>query len=337
MLTLGEVVRNQALVIVPILDPTVPGGPGVRPLTVTATDPHVQAHLVQGWLVLTGRPKLAVPDLSATPATLHVTVRAAGLHTQQVTVQVPAGTTLPFTAPPTLLAVPSIAITGRVSAAAFPHGPVPDAQVRFGGSTPDGVLAAARTPLALEHAVGTPVREAVFAVAATTTLAAPAAAGSTAVHLSAAAGVAAGSVLALGADRVLEHVVVGAVAGTSVTLRSALVRSWPAAAPVARVTVTFGAATSLARSTAAGDGVLVCAAAPTTDAVQIADTVLQRVEHRVLGCLTDSDGRWRLSGVRGVSALEMTVAATGFTTSGPNPRALDPRRDPNVFDTDLTV
>jgi hypothetical protein len=90
--------------------------------------------------------------------------------------------------------------------------------------------------------------------------------------------------------------------------------------------------TTLTRPAAAGDSVLIVATAISAAAVSVADPDPNRVEHRVTGCRSDSDGRWRLAGVRGVPAVTLTTSATGFVTAGPSDCPLDGLRDPNVID-----
>jgi hypothetical protein len=327
-----DILRGQALVIIAIIDPSAPSGPGPRSITVNSTDPHVRAHLVDRWLVLAGRPDLALPDLATTAATLHATVQAAGLPPQDVAVDIPAGSALPFDDPAIILDVPAIAITGTVTASVFPHSPIADAEIAVSGTVFDGTLIGLRTPLALPHAAGTQIVAATLTTAATTTLASVAAAGAAQLNLTAAVGVSAGSILAVGVDQTVEHVMAEAATATNVQLRTPLMRTWPAGSPVTRVTATSGASSPLARDAKTGDAVLVVTAALAADAVEVADSNPARAEYRATGCRTDVDGRWRLAGVRGVPAMSLTTSAGGFTTAGPTVYRLDGRHDPNVLD-----
>lgn len=333
----GDTFRSQALAVIELLDPTVPGGPGTAALVVTATDPHVRAHLVEGTLVLTGRPELAVPNLATTAAALHATVQRAGRPAQVVTVDVPAASALPFRAPPVRLDVAPIAVLGSVTAGAFPHAPIAGAAIAVAGTVPDGRVVAVRTAWVLPHPAGAVVRDVVLTTAAGTTTAAAVTGGASTLDLAAAAGVVAGSVLALGPVETAEHVVVDTMTGTRVTLRTPTARTWPVGTTVSRVTVAAGAATALSRDVRPGDGLLVTVGPTVAAAVEIADANPDRVEYRVTGALADADGRWRLAGVRGIPSLTLTVSAAGFVTTGPSDRRLDAGRDPNVLDTVLAV
>ncbi len=327
-----DTLRGQALVVIAIIDPSAPSGPGPRSITVNSTDPHVRAHMVDSWLVMAGRADLALRHLATTAATLHATVQAAGLLPQDVAIDIPAGSDLPFDGPAIILDVPAIAITGTVTASVFPHSPIADADIAVSGTVFDGAVMGLRTPLALPHAAGTPIVATTLATAASTTLASPVAAGAAQLNLTAAAGVLPGSILAVGVDQTVEHVVADAATAINVQLRTPLMRTWPAGSPVTRVTATSGASSSLARDARTGDAVLVVTAALAADAVEVADSNPARAEYRATGCRTDVDGRWRLAGVRGVPTISLTTSAAGFNTAGPTVYRLDGRHDPNILD-----
>ena len=157
-----------------VLDPTLPAGLGNRLVVAQANDPHVGAHITDDVVVLTGRPELALPRLTTADELLHVTLRTAGLPAQDVQVTVPMGSALPYNAPAVALAVPPVAVSGRVSQAVFPHAGIANAMVTVSGAAPAGQLVALRCPLGLAHAAGTVVRVNTLALVASTTLAEPA-------------------------------------------------------------------------------------------------------------------------------------------------------------------
>lgn len=335
----GDRLRTQALVLMPVLDPTLSAGLGNRLVVAQSNDPHVGAHITDGILVLTGRPELALPRLTTADELLHVTLRTAGLPAQDVPVTVPMGSALPYNAPAVALAVPPVAVSGRVIQAVFPHAGIADAMVTVSGAAPAGQLLALRCPLGLAHAVGNVVRVNALTTVAGTTLAAPAAVGDQTITVASAASITSGTVLGLGPAGRCEHIVADSVDPVSRTvfLRAPVVRSRP---PGAAVSVSSAGAssspTTLGTATRAGDGVIVTAGPISAQVVEVADAVPEHTEYRLTGVPTDADGYWRVDGVRAIAALQLTVGAAGFTTSGPTAYPLDFGRDPNVIDVELT-
>jgi hypothetical protein len=335
----GDRLRIQALVLMPVFDPTLPAGLGNRLVVAQPNDPHVGAHITDGIVVLTGRPELALPHLTTADELLHITLRTAGLPAQDVQVTVPMGSVLPYNAPAVALAVPPVAVSGRVSQAVFPHAGIADAMVTVSGAAPAGQLLALRCPLGLAHAAGTVVRVNTLATMASTTLVEPVAVGDQSVTVASTASITAGTVLGLGPVGTCEHIVVGSVDTVSriVFLRAPVVRSRP---PGAAVSVSSAGApsspTTLGAASLARDGVIVTAAAVSAQVVEVADAIPEHTEYRLVGVPADTDGYWRADGVRAIAALQLTVVAAGFTTSGPTTYPLDYGRDPNVIDVELT-
>jgi hypothetical protein len=335
----GDRLRVQALVLLPVLDPTLSAGIGNRLVAAQPKDPHVGAHITDSILVLTGRPELALPRLSTADELLHVTLRAAGLPAQDVQVTVPMGSALPYKAPAVALAVPPVVVSGRVSQAVFPHAGIANAMVTVSGAAPAGQLLALRCPLGLAHAVGTVVRVTTLAIVASTTLAEPAAVGDQTITVASTASITAGTVLGLGPVGTCEHIVVDSVEPVrqTVFLRAPVVRSRPPGAVVSVSSAGVPSSpTTLGATSLAGDGVIVTAAAVSAQVVEVADAVPDHTEYRLVGVPTDADGYWRVDGVRAIAALQLTVGAAGFTTSGPTAYPLDFSRDPNVIDVELT-
>lgn len=336
----GDALRTQALVLAALADPALSTGIGSRQARVEVLDPFLYAHVTREVIVLTGRPELALPTLATADAFVHLRIRATGLPPQDVTVRVPMGSALPYSAPDVLLTTPAIALAGRVTAAAFPHAAVPGAAVEVTGPVPGGNLLGLRSALARPHDEGTPVREVPLNLLVTTTLAEPAPAGTVGVFVTSTASISPGRVLGLGPVERLEHAVVASVdtASSLVQLNTPLVRTWPPGTSLAVSSI--GAAvnpTTLGRAALAGDAVLVTAAPSTAAFVEIADAVPADVEYRSTGVLGDADGYWRQDGVRGLPAVQLRVTHAGFQTAGPTSYPLDPARDPNVIDTELTV
>jgi hypothetical protein len=235
--------------------------------------------------------------------------------------------------------VPPVAVAGRVSQEAFPHAGIASAMVTISGSAPAGQLLGLRCPLGLAHAAGTTVRVNTLATVANTILAGPAAAGDQTVTVASTTSIAAGTVLGLGPVGTREHVVAASVDPVSRTvfLPVPVVRSRPPGTPVAVSSAgTSSSPTTLAAAAQERDGIIVIAGAVNASIVEIADSVPGRTEFRLVGVSADADGYWRVDGVRAVAVLQLTVAAAGFTTSGPTAYPLDCWRDPNVIDVELT-
>lgn len=321
--------RTDALAVVPLLDEWTQAAPTVvlaRSLTA-----QVFAHVTAGTLVLAGRPERALPHLATADAFVAVALTRPGYPEQRATVRIPLGSTLPYTAPPLPVASRTIALVGRVSAADFPHGPLIGAAVRFDG-TPARPLAATTVPVALRHDEGVTVQLRTVTNGATTTLAAPATAGDATLALASTSAMPTGRVLLLATG---EHVVVAATTGNLALLRAPLKTSPATGTPVTRLTLAAAGPTStLAREALPGDGVLPLAATLPTGVLEIVDG--PATEYRATGHVTDADGRWRLSGVRGITEIAITTAAAGFVTDGPTTVPLAPI-DPFVINTALKI
>jgi hypothetical protein len=336
----GDRLRSQALVLVPLLDPALPVGFGNRQIIALAADPHVRAHVTNDTLVLTGRPELALPHLATLPVTLIATLLIAGAPRQQVQIVVPMASALPYTASAAALNATMFAVTGRVSQAAYPHAGLAGASVAISGPATGGRLIGLRCPLAWTHGQGVTVRANALTTLTNTTLDAPAAAGDQAVTVASTASITPGRIIGLGPADTIEHVLVDSIdPGTRMVFLSAsLVRSRPSGGNVSVAGPgATSSSTTLGRPSSPGDAVLVTSAALVAPVLEIVDPTAGRVEYRARGLIADPGGYWRLDGVRGIGALELTVAATAYLTNGPTTYALDSWRDPNVIDVELTV
>lgn len=311
----GEEWRTSALVLVPLLDEWTQAAPSG--VTARALSPNTYAHVTAAHLVVTGLARLALPSLATAAADIVVELRRDRRPPVTVVLTIPMGTPLPYFAP--LVAVPSttVRLTGRVSAAAFPHAPVSGATVAITGV--GGALVTASVPLALDHPSGTTVRVRPLAAGAGTTLAAPITAGDTVLTLASTAGIAAGTLLAVGNDVLVTQAVTGPV----VLLRTPVAAS---AATGAAVTVqtpgAVGTAATLTRAVLPGDGVLLTTGALGGSAVEVVDGAA--TEYRRTTLTTDADGRWTLSGVRGIPEVNLAASAGGFLPYGPRVCPLAP-------------
>jgi len=328
-----ETWRTSALVIARLVDEWTQAPPPV--VSVRSLTPRAAAHVTEGYLVVTGLPEVAFPQLAASAQTVSVRVQRPGGPAETLDITVPAGTALPYRAPDQPVSSTTIALAGRVTDAVHPHAPIAGATLVFEGSA--AALAALTTPLAGGHDAGTAVQVRSLTADASTTLAAPAKAGNLALALGSTSGIASGRVLRLRAPGLGDdYVVVDTVLpGKLVTLTLPLRTTPDPTASVTRMNLgAAGASTTLRRSARPGDGVLLTQATLTDAVLEVVDGTA--TEYRATGLTADADGRWRLSGVRGVSDIVLTVAAAGYQTSGPTAYPLAPV-DPTVVNTALST
>lgn len=309
----GDPWRTQALALLPLIDEWTLEAPS-PPTTARSLTPAVGAHVTRGTLVFTGLPERACPDIALSPVTFSARLTRPGRPDESIAVTIPAGAQLPHRAPPAAVASVTIAVTGRVTAAAFPHGPVPGANLTFTGD-----VIALSVPLSAHHPAAAAVRGRTLVAGAGTTLASAATGGTSTLEPVSTAGVAPGDVLLTASG---EFVVVDG-ASAVLTLRAPLHASVPAGSGLTRMTPTgIGATTTLARAAIPGDGLLPTTGPLTSPVVEIVDGA--RTEYRATGLIADPDGRWRLSGVRGAPDLRITTSAAGFITDGPRTHPLAP-------------
>ena len=327
----GDRLRTQALVVLPLVDEWT----GAAPEQVRATSraPWVDAHVTDGFLVLTGVPDRAMPHLATAAQTLVVRIERPGRGRYDVELVVPLGSALPWRGPDLALDSTRVAVAGRVREEDFPHPAVPNATLDVQGVGSQR-LVALRTPLAFAHDPGITVRRRNLTQTGTATAAA-ATAGGMRVVVTPTTGIGSGTVLAIGLPEREEHVAAtGLEPGNVVVLKVPLVRTVVDGAPVRRFTAGgVSGATTLTRAARPGDGVVVTAAASTADVLEVNDGA--RTELRSTGLRSDAAGGWRLDGVRGISRISLTVSAAGLTTVGPVVHPLSGTSDPNVLDIDL--
>jgi hypothetical protein len=320
----------DALVVSLIVDAA-----SLEPRVVTAATvdlPHASAFIATGsYLVVSGRPDLAMPNLATTAYSVPVELEFPDRAPLDVTFTVPAGQVLPYETPAgTPVELPAVTLTGTVTEAAYPYTPIPGASVALTAPSPPPAFAAVTTPVALARAAGTGV------TGVTTAAAAPATAlqeaitlGDSAVTVLDSTGFAAGGAVALGSPTDAEHGLVTAVDAATdvVTLAAPVRRSRPAAAAAQALSyATPGPATTLARDVEAGDGVLELTAELTTPLARLDGA---SPELRGLGAITDPNGRWRIDGVRAIGTVALTISAAGYTTAGPTNQDIDYGGGPN--------
>lgn len=336
--------REQTLDAVLVIVPLVRAATGqplparaAQPLASTA-HPHARARIASGgFLVVAGRPDLALRPAPAPSTTITVDLAVPGETLISRDFSVLTGASLPVHEPAWELDDPVRTVTGSVRRRAFPFPAVPSATVAAGTGVAGTPFALAlRTPLALDHPAGLTVRECTLAAGPGSTLAEPVAAGALSVVLAGAAGIGAGAVLQFGADPIREHVVVQGPgsAPDELLLRTPVVHSAPAGAAVTSWTSALtGPSPLLDRAARVGDGVLLLDSLPASlaaaGAVQLDDGTASEI--RAPHALSDSAGHFRVPGVRNLAALQLT--ATGPAGTGPAvTTAIDPGGGPVIAD-----
>jgi hypothetical protein len=316
-----------ALVIAPLLDEwtqTAPGGVTSRALT-----PRAYARVAGTHLVVSGLADQVLAGLAAGPVDVVVELRRRGHLPQRVTITVPMGSVLPYEAPAVVVSSTSICLAGRVTANAFPHGPVAGATVAVTGVGP--ALVTLSVPLAIAHPAATGIRLRALTPGAATALSAPIRGGASAIRVLSTAGIGSGTLLAIGED----VVVADGTSGPIVRLRTPVAASAVDGATVTiQVPGAIGAGATFTRDAIAGDGLLPVSGALIGPAVEIVDGA--STEFRRTQIVADADGRWRIAGVRGIPEVEVTTGAPGFLTDGPRLTPLAPT-DPYIVNTSLRI
>lgn len=335
-----ETTTDAVLLVVPLVRAAT-GQPlparAAQPLAITR-HPHARARIASGgFLVVAGRPDLALRPAPAVSTTITVALAVPGEPVVSQDFTIPTGSALPVQVAPWALDDPIRSITGTVRRVAFPFPAVPAATVTAGTGVALAPFALAlRTPLALDHAAGSPLRACTLATASVTALAEPAGQGDISLVLVSNAGIGAGTVLQFGDETIREHVIVDATGPDpgQVLLRTPVVHSAPAATAVATCSATItGPGPVLTRAARAGDGVLLPDSLPAAVAgaatIQVTDGI--RSEIRAPHAITGADGHFRLAGVRTLGALELT--ATGAAGTGSSiTTAIDPGGGPVIVD-----
>jgi hypothetical protein len=327
----------DALVVTQVLDAASRKPRAVR--SASTDSPHAFAHIATGsYLVLSGRPELAVPDLATTSCRLDSHLEFEDRAPLDIAFTLPASTTLPFRPAAVTVELPPATLSGTITAAAYPYPGIQDAEITLHASAGSpGDLIGLRVPVALPHPPGAAVRTCTLgAGGAATTLTNPVDQGADVVVLQSTAGCVAGGVLVIGDAPSAEHARISAVNGglNRVSLEAPLRSSRRIGDPARSYTITgTGPPVNLARAAEPGDGVLEISAAVPGPVIEIGGPV---PEFRSAGAISAANGRWRLAGVRAIGRLTLTVAAAGYVTAGPLIHDVDYRHS-NPIDLRLTV
>jgi hypothetical protein len=261
---------------------------------------------------VTGYADRVFPNLGGTGYSVMLTITAAGYRTTDVTVTVPAGSSLPFANGAIKLRPVPVRLQGRIVKLSD-RSAIAGASVSSG----DNTVLFSRSPLYFEHASGVTVNAVTFtAVGAATALKATAMGGTTGLFLNSVAGLAATQILQIGGDQLAEMAVIQSLGPdpAQVNLQSPLNSTFAANDPVQQVNSVGPAATStLSRSSDAGDGLLVVAPALAATGIQISDGL--QTEYHLLNAISDGSGYYHINGLNGVVSLNLKAAAAGFSAA----------------------
>jgi len=261
-----------------------------------------------GLYALSGYAAEVFPDLAVTAYTVHLTVTAPRYRTQVVTVNLPAGTTLPVVVPPVKLRGAPVRLQGRVVKDSD-RTPIAGAMV----TSVNANRLTLSTPAYFGHASALSVETATLTPAGPArSLVSTAAGGGATVVLNNNAGLPGGTVLqfSTGADAEIAVVASTGAAG-AVTLTAPLNSTHAAGTAVREAAVAPGGSAALTRDVDAGDGLLQVAAVVAGPVVRVVDGV--KTEYHRLGAQTDAAGYFHWNGVAGVSALDMQASAGGLS------------------------
>jgi hypothetical protein len=304
-------IAYQAIFTSALVDETT-GGPIVSVPLLNADLPKLSLRAADGGLIAgAAYVEQVFPKLSTAPYTFHVAITAAEYGDATLTVNVPIASTFPVQEPPVIMRRKPVRVQGRVVKASD-RAPLSGAVV----SSKNGKTPLLRDPVRFPHAAGITVSSLSFAATGPARkVTAEALSTSSRLLLDSTAGLAPGNHLQIGdaaAAEIYEVSVVGPDPGL-VVLTSALTTTFAVGAPVQQLTPSAtSAATTLARSSDAGDGVLTLVAALSDKGIVISDG--PATEYHWLSAISAATGYYRADGIAGVKSLELLCSAAGFTT-----------------------
>jgi hypothetical protein len=289
------------------------GAPITSVPLLTADLPGVTTRLADGALV-TGAAQVerVFPDLATKAYTIDVAILTPGYRDASLKVNVPIAATFPVAVAPLVMRRTPTRLQGRVVKASD-RSPVAAATV----AAKNNKTLLLRTPVRSAHGSGVTVNSLSFTNAGPgrklTTDVRP---GGDRITLDNNGGLGPGDHLQIGSvpgAEIYEINSVGPDPGL-VVLKSKLAASFAATTAARKVTASAASGTTtLARSSDAGNGVLVVNAGLNDKAVEIVDGASTEYHH--LNAISDAAGYYRANGVAGVRTLELLCSATGFTTA----------------------
>lgn len=325
-------VSYQAVFLLPLVD-AITGAPLDVVSTVSADLPGVAAQVTDGGLA-SGAAYVdrVFPDLATKPYSIQLQIDAPGYQSTGFTVNIPIAASLPVVFPALPLRHIPVRLQGRVVKAAD-RTAVASATV----SSKDNKELLLRTPVRFAHLAGVTVKSLSFApTGPARKVKADVRAGSDRLVLDNNGGLGASAHLQFGnsvVGAIYEVASIGPDPGL-VVLNSKLAFGFVAGTPVRELTASAASGTTtLARSSDAGDGVLVVNSALTDKGVEISDGSF--TEFHWLNAVSDAAGYYRVNGIAGVKTLELLCNAAGFSVADQpwSPEYSDPI---NVVDFRLT-
>ncbi len=260
-------------------------------------------------------PLLGVLGAGDPPYGVTIALRAPGLRPRELRIEVGEGATLPLADLEQRLIRQPIVLAGRVVEATAARAPIPGASIRL--TTPTYLLL--RTPLHFDHSVGTPVRVTNLSpIGLAKTVSSAVRSGNDTLALSDVAGLAAGSVVRVGATAAFEFVRVLSVDAATGTVRlsGGMTRTFAAGTPAQPVSpAPAGPSAALADDVFALGGVLRLNVPLSATNIQVGAGASSGVEYHSLGGFSGADGFYRFSGVDRPALGTLEAAAGGFPTA----------------------
>jgi hypothetical protein len=305
-----DLLSTYAAVITSLLVDEVAGTPLQVQAVITPDLPGLGVNLKDTALfAVTGYVELAFPKLATTPYTVNLKIVAPNYRLATVTVPIPAGSTLPIVFPAVNMRPLPVRLQGRVVKESD-RSAIAGATI----SSADASVLLLRSPLYFDHVSGITVNAYTFpAAGAARNVVAPVTVGSSTVFLNNNVGLG-GKTLQIGSVPLAEVITVQTVgpAAGQVNLQNNLNSSFPANTPAQPVNPTAGVGSTLKRSSNVGDGLLVLAGPLAATGIQVSDGA--QSEFHLLNAITDAAGYYHLNGLDGVSSLDLSASAGGFTT-----------------------
>jgi len=289
------------------------GAPVRAIVSLRADLPRISMRQADGALIAgAAYPELVLPDLATQAYSVHVLAIAPGYRDASLTVNIPAGSSLPVAIAPLIMRRTPVRLQGRVVKVSD-RSPIGSATV-FGTDHKHLLL---RTPLRFSHAGGITVN----AISLSNTgpvrkLKKAATRGAIQIVVDNSGGLGPGYHLQLGSEiaaEIYEVNVIGPDPG-EVQLTAVIASSFAQDTPVQQVTAAGPTGMStLARSADVGDGSLVVFSALNDSGVEVSDGAA--TELHWLNAISGSDGYYRVNAVAGIRSMEVSCSAASFTTA----------------------
>jgi hypothetical protein len=289
------------------------GNPITSVPVLTVDLPGVRVRLSNGALISgAAYVENVFPDLATQAYTIHIAILTPGYRDASLTVNVPIAAAFPVAVAPLILRRIPTRLQGRVVKASD-RSPIAAAAV----GAKDNKMLLLRTPVRSAHGSGVVVNSLSFAnTGPARKLIADVRPGEDRIVLDNDAGLGPGDHLQIGSlpnAEIYEISAVGPDPGL-VVLKNKLAASFAATTAAQTATASAASGTAiLARSSDAGDGVLLVNTPLNDMAVEIVDGAF--TEYCFLSSISDDAGYYRANGIAGVRRLDLRCSAAGFNTA----------------------